>query len=152
MTLFQLALPLAIFASGGHTMARKVEPQEPGASKIGTTGNESQPPSSKQGQATRSRTNLAAVRNATGPRTEIGKRRSSQNAVKSGIFFRATLLEGESRAEYESLRKGLWNSKQPGDEFEEILLDKMVSNLWRQHRVLIAEGAEIRRNSEFVEF
>jgi hypothetical protein len=50
------------------------------------------------------------------------------------------------------LREGLWKSKQPGNEFEEILLDKMASNLWRQHRVLIAERAEIRRNSEFVEF
>jgi hypothetical protein len=91
-------------------------------------------------------------RGATGPRTEIGKKRSSQNAVKSGIFSRATLLKGESRTEYESLREGLWKSLQPGNEFEEFLLDKITSNLWRQRRVLIAEGAEIRRNSEFMVF
>ena len=91
-------------------------------------------------------------RNATGPRTEVGKRRSSRNATKFGIFSKATLLEGESRAEYESLRKAFWKSKPPRDEFQEILLDKMVSNYWRQCRALIAEGAEIRRNSEFVEF
>jgi hypothetical protein len=95
---------------------------------------------------------MAKNRNATGPRTVIGKKRSSQNATKFGIFSKVTLLEGESRADYESLRKGLWKSKQPGDLFEEILLDKMVSNLWRQHRVLIAENAEIQRNSEFLEF
>ncbi len=90
-------------------------------------------------------------RSATGPRTESGKKRASRNATKFGIFSKETLLQGESRAEFETLRKGLWKSKQPGDEFEGILLDKMVSNLWRQRRVLIAEGAEIRRNSEFVE-
>jgi hypothetical protein len=91
-------------------------------------------------------------RNATGPRTESGKKRASRNATKFGIFSKETLLQGESRAEYDTLREGLWKSKQPGNEFEEILLDKMASNLWRQHRVLIAERAEIRRNSEFVEF
>jgi hypothetical protein len=95
---------------------------------------------------------MANKRKATGPRSEIGKKRSSRNATKFGIFSRATLLESESRAEYEALRAGLWKSKQPRNEFEEILLDKMVSNLWRQRRVLIAEAAEIRSNSEFLEF
>src|ERR1700680_4181790 len=32
---------------------------------------------------------------ATGPRTEAGKKRSSQNSLKFGIFSRATLLNGE---------------------------------------------------------
>jgi hypothetical protein len=91
-------------------------------------------------------------RNATGPRTEVGKSGSSRNATKFGIFSKATLLEGESRADYESLRKAFWKAKPPGDEFEEILADKIVSNLWRQCRGLIAEGAEIRKNSDFVEF
>jgi len=95
---------------------------------------------------------MTKIRNPTGPRTVVGKRRSSRNATKFGIFSKSTLLEGESRAEYESLRKAFWKSKSPGDEFEEILLDKMVSNCWRQCRALIAEGAEIRKNSEFVEF
>jgi hypothetical protein len=95
---------------------------------------------------------MSKNRNATGPRTEVGKRWSSRNATKFGIFSKATLLEGESRADYESLRKAFWKSKSPGDEFEEILADKIVSNLWRQCRGLIAEGAEIRKNSDFEEF
>jgi hypothetical protein len=113
------------------------------------------------GEADAERTNILTLhkeagqparRNATGPRTALGKKRSSQNAIKFGIFSKATLLKSESRAEFESLRNALWKSKQPGDEFEELLLDKMVSNLWRQRRVLVAECAEILRNSEFVEF
>jgi len=92
------------------------------------------------------------IRKSTGPKTEIGKRRSSKNAIKSGIFSRATLIKGESRAEFESMRAKLRKGKQPGDEYEELILDMVASNMWRQCRQLIAEGAEIRRNSEFLEF
>jgi hypothetical protein len=91
-------------------------------------------------------------RKSTVPRTEGGKKRSGRNATKFGIFSKETLLQGESRSECDTLREGLWESKQPGNAFEETLLDKRASNLWRQHRVLIAERAEIRRHSEFVEF
>ena len=38
-----------------------------------------------------------------GPRTEGGKRRSSQNSIKYGIFSTVILLKGESRKKYESL-------------------------------------------------
>ncbi|MGA7792675.1 MAG: hypothetical protein WCA19_06505 [Candidatus Acidiferrales bacterium] len=133
-------------------MAKRGQHQEAEAPETGPAGNASPQPAGKQGQSTRGRTNPAVNRNATGPRTESGKRRASQNATKWGIFSRATLLKDESREEYESLRAGLWKSKQPGNEFEEILLDKMVSNLWRQRRALISEVAEIRKNSEFAEF
>jgi|SRR5665213_3301903 len=92
------------------------------------------------------------IRKSTGPITEFGKQRSSKNAIKSGIFSRATLIKGESRAEFQSMRAKLWKGKQPGDEYEELILDMVASNMWRQCRQLIAEGAEIRRNSEFLEF
>jgi hypothetical protein len=133
-------------------MVKKGQQQEAEPPETSTVGNASPQPASKQGESTPGRANLAANRNSTGPQTKSGKQRSSKNATKSGIFSRATLMEGESLEEYEFLRAGLWKSKQPGDEFEEILLDMMVSNLWRQRRALIAEVAEIRRNSEFLEF
>jgi hypothetical protein len=84
---------------------------------------------------------------STGPRTRLGKRRASRNAINFGIFSKATLLKGESRADYKSLQHGLRKSKQPADDFEELLVDMMVSNLWRQRRALVAEGAEIRKSS-----
>jgi hypothetical protein len=88
----------------------------------------------------------------TGPRSEIGKKRSSRNAIKSGLFAKATLLPGESRAEYESLRQRFWKAKQPGDGFEEVLFEMIVSNVWRQLRVQIVENAEIRMKSDFRDF
>jgi hypothetical protein len=94
---------------------------------------------------------LPARRGATGPRTAIGKKRSSRNAVKFGIFSRATLLPGESRSEYRSLKEGLWKTLQPEGELEELLVEKLVSIMWRYRRLLVAEGAEIRKKSEFLE-
>jgi hypothetical protein len=132
-------------------MATKDQDQEPEAAQTGTAGNKSRPPSSKKADGTPSQTDLAPKRNATGPRTQRGKKRASGNATKFGIFSKEILLAGESQVEFESLRHGFWKSKLPEGAFEEVLLDKLLSVLWRQRRVLIAERAEIRRNSEFVE-
>jgi hypothetical protein len=93
-----------------------------------------------------------ARRGPTGPRTERGKQRSSRNAVKFGIFSRATLIKGESRAVYQSLLEGFWEALQPVGKVEELLVEKLVSYSWRRQRCLVAEGATIRKASEFLEF
>lgn len=92
-----------------------------------------------------------AIRRSTGPRTPQGKARSKQNALSHGIFSKVTLLKGESRADFQSLRRGLWESLQPEGELEELLVEKLVSISWRYRRMLLAEGAEIRKRSEFLE-
>jgi hypothetical protein len=55
----------------------------------------------------------SVVHKATGPRTEPGKQRSKQNALKHGIFSQAVVLEWESRAEYDSLLRELQNDIKP---------------------------------------
>ena len=90
-------------------------------------------------------------RKATGPRTELGRQRSSQNALKSGILSRATLLNGESKFEYRSLLEDLLKTCQPKGRLEEILVEKLVTIVWRYRRLLVAEGAEIQKHSEFLE-
>jgi hypothetical protein len=82
---------------------------------------------------------------ATGPRTELGKGRSSRNALKHGIFSKAILLKEESRAEFELLRTDLWEALQPVGRLEELLVDKLASLSWRYRRFLLAETGEIRR-------
>jgi hypothetical protein len=82
---------------------------------------------------------------STGPRTELGKERSSQNAVKHGIFSKALLLKGESRAEFESLHTDLWEALRPEGRLEELLVDKLASISWRYRRFLLAEAGEIRK-------
>jgi hypothetical protein len=88
---------------------------------------------------------------ATGPRTKQGKQRASLNSTKHGIFSKVVVLEGEPRAEYESLLAGLRETLRPVGALEELLVEKLATIEWRRRRLLIAEGAEIRKNTEFVE-
>jgi hypothetical protein len=67
------------------------------------------------------------------------------------IFSKVIVLEGESRAEYNRLLARLREARQPQGADEELEVEKMATMIWRQRRGLLAEGAEIRKNMEFVE-
>jgi hypothetical protein len=88
-------------------------------------------------------------RRASGPRTPDGKQRSKHNALKHGIFSKIVLLKGESGSEFKSILDGLRNNLRPEGALEQILVEKLASLLWRYRRFLIAEGAEIRKGTEF---
>jgi hypothetical protein len=51
------------------------------------------------------------------------------------------LLNGEPRAELDSLRRGLWNRLEPQGALEELLVDKLSVIVWRHRRLIVAEGA-----------
>jgi hypothetical protein len=112
------------------------------------TGNELTLRSREEKDGARRQTNHAA---ATGPRTEVGKRTSSKNAVKFGIFSQATLLKNESQTDYKRLLDGLWDALQPEGKLEELLVEKLAIISWRYQRFLVAESAEIRKKTEFSE-
>ena len=97
-------------------------------------------------------TAISIASSATGPRTPHGKNRSKNNATKHGIFSNVVVLQGESRPDYESLLDGLRESFQPVGSLEEILVEKLAALLWRHRRVINAEGAEIRKKREFLEW
>jgi hypothetical protein len=71
--------------------------------------------------------------------------------LKHGIFSRVVLLKDEPRAEFNSLLSSLQKDLQPNGTLEELLVDKLAAILWRKRRLLIAEGAEIRKGNEFVD-
>lgn len=102
--------------------------------------------------AERTDSSSSGKRKGTGPRTMAGKTRSTQNSTKHGIFSKVVLLKDEPRDEYESLLNSLRNDLQPVGTLEIVLVDKLSSLLWRQRRLLIAEGAEIRKGKEFIEW
>jgi len=93
-----------------------------------------------------------SISGATGPRTPEGKQISRYNATKHGVFSEVTLLKGESRTEYQSLLKGLWEAFQPEGKLEETLVEKLATILWRHRRLIVAESAEIQRNTEFLQW
>jgi len=78
-----------------------------------------------------------------------GKDRSKRNALKHGIFSKMVLLRGESQADFDSLLSGLRDDLRPEGTLEEIFVDKLASLIWRYRRLLMAEGAEIRKGTEF---
>lgn len=93
----------------------------------------------------------AVVSRATGPRTEQGKQRTSRNAMKHGIFSKVILLNNESRAEYEELLGGMRETLDPKGTLEDVLVERLAITVWRQRREVLAECAEIRKNTEFIE-
>jgi hypothetical protein len=92
------------------------------------------------------------ARRSTGPRTRQGKDQSKRNATTHGIFSKVVVLEGESQAEFDALRNRLRDDRQPVGELEELLVQKLATLFWRERRLLIAEGAEIRAQAEFIEW
>ena len=85
---------------------------------------------------------------ATGPRTAEGKRRTRYNALKRGLFFNGVLAQGESRAEFDSLLKGLIVDFQPEGVAERLEVERLALLSWRQRRFLQAETAEIAHVAE----
>jgi len=91
------------------------------------------------------------VRGATGPRTPQGRDRTKYNALKQGIFAKVVVLEGESRAEFDALWNGLRDDLRPEGTFEEIWVEKLATLLWRERRLIIADGTlDIRSKTGFL--
>ncbi len=97
-------------------------------------------------------TPTSLVRGAAGPRTRQGKERTKYNALKQGIFSKLGVLEGESRAEFDALWNGLRDDFRPEGTFEEIWVEKLATLLWRERRLIIADGRlDIRSKTGFLE-
>jgi hypothetical protein len=87
------------------------------------------------------------VRKSTGPRTVEGKRRSSQNARKHGLysnahfFWDAAIALGEDPRDFERLLKGLVLARQPADTLEMVLVEDIALLVWKKARLDRAEAA-----------
>jgi hypothetical protein len=88
-------------------------------------------------------TNRANALKSTGPKTEGGKRRVSQNAVKHGILSARLLLDDESADEFYALFDDLQASLKPHGTLELVLVEKIAVCIWKQRRLVRAESAGI---------
>jgi len=107
---------------------------------------------SSEAAAERSRIN---GRKSRGPKTKEGKRISSRNAGKTWAYSRAYrgFLEhlGESRTEFDSLRKDLFHDYQPEDRVEAEFVEDMVERRWEHQRLMRSYSSKlvaIRRHAE----
>ncbi len=108
----------------------------------------SKPVSAKQLEANRSN----AIR-STGPRTSEGKTRSSQNAMKHGIFAQDVVIRdgdgAEDPAEFDALLEQLTETLQPVGVLEQAAVHRIATCHWRLRRVCRFEvGATRQRLDE----
>ena len=83
-------------------------------------------------QAAANRRNAAK---STGPRTVLGKGRSSQNAFKHGLTAARVVLPGENPVAFEAFTSDLVDHFQPADPVSEHLVEHVVACIWRLRRV-----------------
>ena len=72
---------------------------------------------------------------STGPRSLVGKRASSRNAVSHGLTARHPLLPGESEEEFVGLRSAMFGKLQPDGVLENQLIEQVVGLIWRLRRI-----------------
>ena len=83
----------------------------------------------------------------TGPKTIAGKRRSSMNALKTGIFAKTPVLPFEDEGEYRRHIKAIMQSLQPEDALQESIAQQIADSLWRGTRQELR--ASIQHNEMF---
>jgi hypothetical protein len=85
--------------------------------------------------------NIENATHSTGPRTEDGKARASQNAIKHGLTSnKCLLLPDEDEAEFREFSSQLKYTYAPGNSVEAELVDDIVSIQWRRKRAASLEG------------
>ena len=85
---------------------------------------------------------------STGPRTKEGKARSSQNAVKHGLFAKIVLLPGESQEQFDALYNGLKENHKPRTATEECIVYRMAAIQWKLVRMDNLEGLAGQKAAE----
>jgi hypothetical protein len=77
----------------------------------------------------------------TGPKTEEGKARSSQNALKTGIYSKSELLITESREALDELIADFHTRFAPATPEERSLVDALIRYEWLTRRYMAADTA-----------
>lgn len=87
---------------------------------------------------------------STGPKTPNGKAVSRMNALKHGLRSADVVVRGrcirESHREFAAFSKQFWEDLQPEGMLEEILVEQIITTVWRLRRVRKAESGEIALN------
>jgi len=91
----------------------------------------------------RQRTSPENAKSSTGPRTENGKARSSQNATSHGAYSQKLILPGEDENALNQLIQNHIDRFQPQDQLEHMLVVQMAQTLWRSFRIAPAEASLI---------
>jgi hypothetical protein len=78
---------------------------------------------------------------SSGPKTEVGKAKSSHNAVKSALTGQTVLLPTDDVPAYQKLAQSLIDLHRPATYEEEILVQSLTDTEWRLRRIPGLESA-----------
>lgn len=94
--------------------------------------------------------NRLNAQKSTGPRSAVGKAKSSRNATTHGLTARAVLISGESPEEFAALREQLIVECDPVSVIDWQLVEKLACDFWRLARIPAFEAAlyEWERNQD----
>jgi hypothetical protein len=84
--------------------------------------------------------NRANAQFSTGPRTEEGKARSSQNALKHGLTAQQLVIKPEEQAAFEQLQAHYQAEIDPRGALQQTLFDELVAAAWNLRRVHILQA------------
>jgi hypothetical protein len=96
-------------------------------------------------EAIRANINRANSLYSTGPRTEAGKRRSSQNALTHGLTSLSAVLPSEDPAAYQEHVRQFQDEYRPATPTESQLVRELADTAWRQNRIPRLEAALLQR-------
>jgi hypothetical protein len=83
--------------------------------------------------------NAANAQLSTGPRTEDGKRQSSQNARTHGLTAQQPIIPEEDHAAFDQLREQLLAETKPQGALQQIIFEELVHSAWNLRRVRAME-------------
>jgi hypothetical protein len=96
--------------------------------------------------ARRAATNRANSLHSTGPRTEPGKQRSSQNALRHGLTARTAVLPSEDPDAYQRHIQQFLDEYAPATPTETQLVHEIANTAWRLNRIPLLEAALLSPN------
>ncbi len=96
----------------------------------------------------RARANRANARLSTGPRTEAGKQRSSQNALGHGLTARTAVLPTEDPEAYQRHLQQFLADHKPANSIETQLVHELADTAWRLNRIPFIEAELLSRDSD----
>ncbi len=87
----------------------------------------------------------------TGPKTDAGKAKSSQNAFKTGIDSKSEVMPNENRAELDELTADFHRDYNPLGSGERALVDTLIKMEWLNRRYMSTRAAIWDRTFEYSE-
>jgi len=95
--------------------------------------------------------NQANAQLSTGPRTEQGKARVSQNALKHGFTSQTLHVAEEDRQAFDTLRAGLLEDTSPEGALENEIFRRLLTHAWNLRRIESFESRVLAETDPIVD-